>query len=322
MWRRVGGLLPVLVALVLLLPSAPAYDNIDRLVDQFLAVNPATRRWLRSAVATGRALTGRSRRSQARFIDLPSLGSLGSAAGSMLLGPGADDQTVAQAASLVQRLNHMDRLECVPRMLCSAAAGVLEPSPPTPAPGVAGPPSPPTSGSLGGGVRPPTSGTLGGGVLPPAPPPQPGRPRPGQQRPFSVFNPAAPVARSERRRGPAGPPYRRRRYRSVDTAGAEQPHRRQKRFTQAVNGFLSVLDSMARPYSFYPYSHALMMGGMTESRDRCAQLYSRCPTDRDGFLNVFNNMNRYFPGGLQSFMPDFLPKFEMPALDAFLPNGR
>ena len=81
----------------------------------------------------------------------------------------------------------------------------------------------------------------------------------------------------------------------------------------------SVLDGMARPYSFYPYSHALLMGGMTESRDRCAQLYSRCPTDRRGLLDVMNNMNRYFPGGLQSMLPaDLLPQLQMPSLDTLL----
>ena len=35
---QTGGLW--LVTLLVLLPSAPAYDNIDRLVDQFLALNP------------------------------------------------------------------------------------------------------------------------------------------------------------------------------------------------------------------------------------------------------------------------------------------
>lgn len=127
----------------------------------------------------------------------------------------------------------------------------------------------------------------------------------------SRTNPFISNSRPSRRRGRSGTT------KQSSQVRFPQRRRRRKRFVDTVNSVLSVFDSITRPYSFHPLTHAVLMGGMHESRDTCARLYWRCPTTRDQMLDVVNNLNAYFPTGGASI----IPPVKIPALDAFLANG-
>nr|XP_045601491.1 fibrous sheath CABYR-binding protein-like [Procambarus clarkii] len=63
------------------------------------------------------------------------------------------------------------------------------------------------------------------------------------------------------------------------------------------NRFLGLLDQMMTQYSFYPYTHAAYMG-YTGSPDRCETMYPSCPSTPEEMIDVFNNIHKYYPGGV------------------------
>ncbi|XP_071521885.1 uncharacterized protein [Panulirus ornatus] len=121
-----------------------------------------------------------------------------------------------------------------------------------------------------------------------------------QSRP-PVLRQRRPIRRRPQRRGFLGflSGLGKRKKRSVFDDG-----KRKKRnvFEDLIGGFtsdrfLGLLDQMMTQYSFYPYTHAAYMGYTGDPR-RCENLYPSCPTTPEEMIDVFNNIHRYFPGGI------------------------